>query len=117
MMAWVFLFGAVLLNALASISLKFASQQKLPIKPSAVEPILVLGYLGSAALYVGAFVLYAVSLRGLPLHVAHPLSTALPIVIVAISSVALFGEKIGVVALLGLALIAIGAIALGVSFR
>jgi multidrug transporter EmrE-like cation transporter len=79
--------------------------------PSLVSPMSILGnwsLVTSVLLYGVAFILYALVLRILPLHVAHPILTSGAIVIVCLSSVVFFGARLDWLTIIGLCLIVAG---------
>jgi small multidrug resistance pump len=117
MIGWLFVLGAVAFNATASITLKLASNNATANRLSNVDLSGFLIYGLSGLLYVGAFVFYALALRSLPLHIAQPMTTALPIGLVAIASVVYFGERIGPLGIVALAVIGLGVLMLGISSR
>lgn len=99
---------AIAANAFASILLKKSSMKMsyplLKLATLEISPYFLL----SAGLFIVAFVSYAISLRDLPLHLAHPLSTAIPITLVSFFSWVLLGEKFSYTSFLGLGLILLG---------
>lgn len=114
---WLFIFLAVISNSVASIVLKSAVVAGISIR-STQAVLSTFPQFGFAAIfYVMAFFMYALALGRLPLHIAHPMSTAIPILIVFSSSIWLFGERPSVVALVGVALVVAGLMAIGVSSR
>lgn len=104
---------AILTNTSASFLLKKSS-----LAASStifrLGPLEVTWYLlFSAGLFGLAFFSYAISLRELPLHVAHPLSTAIPIAIVACLAWAFLGEQFSLIAIAGIILILVGVTMVG----
>ena len=98
---------AVLANVTASLLLKLAIDQSAD-KASPFTLSTAMPFIFSVLSYGAAFFMYAWSLRFLPLHVAQPLTSALPLVFIAISSTILFKEQITFVSGIGLILIGSG---------
>jgi len=109
----VYLTIAILANAAASIALKLSTR-------TSTESLKIFGFsltlwtISAALMYGVAFVMYAQSLRGMPLHVAHPLSTIVPVLIIAASSAIVFREHLSALTIVGFVLIATGAVFIGV---
>lgn len=89
------------------------SAKTTPIQLS--KPLSIIGNIplvSGIGLYGIAFVLYALALNYLPLHVAHPTLTSGSIALVGIASVIFFGESLSITNITGIFLIALGVIAL-----
>lgn len=114
-MSWISLAIAVLANTSASFLLKIAvgkagSQFNLQsfVKPDIASLIFL-----AIFSYGLAFLSYAYSLKVLPMHVAHPLSTALPIILIFLSSVLVFREQVEPLNLVGILLLLVGVVLIG----
>ena len=116
-MGYLIALGAVIANVMASICLKTAVDGSSVTKSGASWIAASMPYGVSAIFYGLAFILYATSLKFLPLHVAQPLTSALPLVLIAIASVVVFREAISMVSALGLVLIAFGIFAVAIGAR
>lgn len=100
-MSWVFLFGAIVAEVIATLSLKAASTGR----PRWYAPVLV-GYTSS-------FVLLSQALgRGLPLGVAYGIWAAVGVALTALLSRPLFGEPITRTTSAGIVLIILGVLAI-----
>jgi multidrug transporter EmrE-like cation transporter len=69
-------------------------------------PLLQLG--AGALLYIGAFAVWLVILSRMELSIAYPVAVGLTLVFVTVGSTLVLNEAIGVVRLLGIALIFVG---------
>jgi small multidrug resistance pump len=111
-MGWLLLVVGILSNAGASVLMKLAvTSGKKPI--SVTDPLSILGnwsLMASVILYGAAFVLYAMVLRILPLHIAHPILTAGAICVVSLCSVIFFGARLDGLTILGIGLILAGVV-------
>lgn len=109
---WLILFIGILCNAGASALIKVAVSAPRQF-PSLADPTGALRnwpfWLG-LSLYGGAFVLYSISLARLPLNVAHPISTAGAIALVACVSVFIFREPMPWTTMAGIVLILSGVV-------
>lgn len=115
-MNWLILIFGIASNALASVLVKVAmTTTENPVqltKPlSIIENIPLLLGIGFYGL---AFVLYAISLKFLPLTIVHPSLTSGSIALVAIASVLFFDEHLSLINIAGIILIILGVIALTV---
>ncbi|HID8536691.1 DMT family transporter [Stenotrophomonas sp. DR009] len=109
---WLILFAGILCNAGASALIKVAVSAPRQF-PSLADPIAALRnwpFWVGLALYGGAFMLYSVSLARLPLNVAHPISTAGAIALVACMSMFAFREPMPWTTMAGIALILSGVV-------
>lgn len=109
---WLILLLAILCNAAASALVKVAVSAPRQF-PSLGDPVGALRnwpFWAGLSLYGGAFVLYSMSLGRLPLNVAHPISTAGAIAVVACISVVVFREAMPWTTLAGIVLILSGVI-------
>ncbi len=109
---WMILVFAILCNAAASALIKVAVSAPRQF-PSLADPAGALRnwpFWGGLALYGGAFMLYSMSLGRLPLNVAHPISTAGAIALVACVSVIVFRETMPLTTVAGITLILLGVI-------
>ena len=113
-MKWLILILGILSNASASVLIKVAMSAKAaPIQFS--KPLSIISnipLISGIGLYGIAFVLYALALNYLPLHVAHPTLTSGSIALVAMASVLFFGENLSITNITGIFLIVLGVIAL-----
>lgn len=100
MPAYVFLFFAVAAETIGTTALQ-ASQQFTKLVPSIIVVIA----------YALAFYLLAMSLRTIPVGIAYALWSALGILFIALIGWVVFGQKLDLPALLGMAMI-IGGIAI-----
>jgi small multidrug resistance pump len=116
-MGYFFVAIAVIANVLASVSLKFALDSSLIVKSTSNWLAESLPYAISIFFYGAAFVGYATSLKFLPLHVAQPLTSAAPLVLISIISVVVFRESISVITAVGLLIVAIGLFTVGLGGR
>lgn len=101
-MAYLFLTGAICSEICATLSLRAADGFSKPI----YIPAIVLGY-------AVAFVLLSFALqRGMPIGVAYALWSAAGVAAVAVLSMPLFGDRLSVVQVGGIALIIAGVVLL-----
>ena len=116
-MKWIILVLGVSSNALASVLIKVAmTNATTPIQVS--KPLSIIGnipLISGLSLYGLAFILYAVALTYLPLNVAHPTLTSGSIALVAVASVAFFGETLTAINIAGIILITLGVVALTIN--
>jgi multidrug transporter EmrE-like cation transporter len=115
-LTWLVVVGAIFSNVFASVFLKIAAQADFARWRDSLATLLLPGGL-SVFFYCCAFFLYAISLKSLPLHIAQPLTTAGPIILISITSVVVFKEKFGPLFPLGLALILFGIVILAFEGR
>ena len=108
---------AIAANVLASVLLKFSIGSGAKQKFVDVFFSAPLALTASALLYGVAFLSYATSLRFLPLHLAQPLTSALPIVLIAAASHFLFFENISPISLAGLMTIVLGVVLLALGIQ
>lgn len=109
-MTWVNVVGAIVLNALASVMLKLASQPPHRL-PSLSEPWLAITnwpLLTGLAAYCLAFVLYTVAVSRLPIGVVYPVLTSGAIALVVIMATFVFKEPLSARALCGILLVVCG---------
>lgn len=114
-MKWLILILGIASNASASVLVKLAMLPPRKV-PSLSDPssFLLNGPLWfGAALYGGAFVLYAAALTRLPLNVAHPILTSGAIATVASLSYLLFHEPFHWTTITGLMLVTMGVVLIG----
>ena len=116
-MKWLILILGILSNASASVLIKVAmTNTSVPIQLS--KPLSILGnipLISGIGFYGIAFILYAVALTYLPLHIAHPTLTSGSIALVAISSVIFFGETLTLINISGIILITLGVVVLTIN--
>lgn len=116
-MKWLILVLGILSNASASVLIKIAmTNTSAPIQFN--KPLSIIGNIplvSGLSLYGLAFILYAVALTYLPLNVAHPTLTSGSIALVAVASVAFFGETLNYVNMAGIILIVLGVVAITVN--
>jgi small multidrug resistance pump len=111
-MTWLNVIFAIVLNALASVMLKLASQPPFQL-PSLARP---LAFLTNWPLFVGlvsyglAFILYAVAVSRLPLGVVYPVLTSGAIALVVLISFVWFKEPLHPSAMLGVLLVLAGVV-------
>lgn len=98
-MSYVYLLSAVVLEVLATNSLK-ASESFTRLWPSMI----------TAAGYTGAFYMLSLTLRGMSLAVAYAMWSGLGIVFTAAAVYVLFREKLDAPAVLGMGLIIAGVV-------
>ena len=98
-MSYVYLLSAVVLEVLATNSLK-ASESFTRLWPSLI----------TAAGYAGAFYMLSLTLRGMSLAVAYAMWSGLGIVFTAAAAYVLFREKLDAPAVLGMGLIIAGVV-------
>lgn len=116
-MNWSILTLGILANASASILIKLSGDDQ----ATGLASLRLWGFNINLATVAGlffygvAFLAYAISLRELPLHVAQPIMTAGAIVLVSVFSFTLGREHISFSALLGIALVIAGVVALSTS--
>ncbi|QNG81534.1 DMT family transporter [Stenotrophomonas maltophilia] len=109
---WLILVVGILCNAGASALIKVAVSAPRQF-PSLTDPMGALRnwpFWTGLSLYGGAFLLYSMSLARLPLNVAHPISTACAIALVACVSVIAFREPMPWTTVAGIALILSGVV-------
>lgn len=111
-MKWIILALGILANASASGLLKLAvsSPRSFPSLNAPMDALRNWPFWVGLALYGMAFVLYSASLTRLPLNVAHPISTAGAIALVACLSVLMFKEPMGISVAAGILLIMAGVV-------
>ena len=97
MPVWVWLVGAVGLEVVGTTALQASQQFTRPL-PSLVVVIA----------YGLAFYLLAIALRHFPVGIAYAMWSGMGIVFIAIIGFAVFGQKLDVAAILGIALILAG---------
>lgn len=113
-MSWIALSLGVVLNALANVLIKAGVSRVGPasggefVSRALAQPLLY----GGIVAFVLALGAYSFALSRLQLSVAYPVMTSLGLVIVAIASVALFGEMFSAKKMVGTALIVLGVILL-----
>ena len=73
--------------------------------------------IGMAVCYLASFYLLSVSLRVLPLGVAYAIWSACGVALVAVIGLVLFGQRLDLPAVLGLALIVAGVVVINVFSR
>ena len=115
-MKWLILVLGILSNASASVLIKMAMNTSTPIQLS--KPLSIIGNIplvSGISLYGLAFILYAVALTYLPLNVAHPILTSGSIALVALASLAFFGESLSPINIVGIVLIILGVVALTIN--
>jgi small multidrug resistance pump len=111
-MTWLSVLFAILLNALASMMLKIASQKPFRL-PSLEDPM---AFLTNWPLFLGlfsystAFVLYAFAVSRLPLNVVYPVLTAGAIALVVIISFIWFKEPMRPLSILGICFVLTGVV-------
>jgi len=118
-MKWLVLVLGIISNASASVLIKIALSPQRRI-PSISDPwaIFMNGPLmAGLALYGTAFLLYAITLKFLPLNIAHPTLTSGAIAFVSLMSVVLLGESLRPAMIAGLAFIVFGVILLTAGAR
>jgi small multidrug resistance pump len=111
-MAWINVFGAVLLNAFASFMLKLASEPPFKL-PSLAQPLVAFKnwplFVGLVS-YCLAFVLYAFAVSRLPLGVVYPVLTSGAIALVVAISFLWFKEPLSLTSITGVVLILLGVV-------
>lgn len=111
-MIWLSVIFAIVLNALASVMLKLASQPPFQL-PSLAQPMTLLT---NWPLFVGlvsyglAFVMYTVAVSRLPLGVVYPVLTAGAIALVVLIASFWFKEPMHPSSMLGVVLVLAGVI-------
>lgn len=108
-MSWLFISLAVFANVGGSLLLKTASDAK---SDNSLLQLINVNYLIAAFSYFLSFVFYALALKKMPLGLAQPISTAVPIVVVGIYSYLALKEHYGPASIAGLLLILAGIILL-----
>lgn len=111
-MMWLSVALAIVLNALASVMLKLASQPPFQL-PSLARPFTVLSnwpLLVGLVSYGLAFGLYALAVSRLPLGVVYPVLTSGAIALVVMISVVWFKEPLHPSALMGVLLVLAGVV-------
>lgn len=94
-------------SALATLFLKFAGQH------AADWNVTRLAWLGAAALtYMTGFVTYSFALQKLDMNLAYPVMTAVAMAMVAALGFAALGEQLSLSKVVGMVLVALGAVAL-----
>ena len=112
-MKWLLLILGILTNAGASVIVKWAAstpiQLNQPFAPGNIKVAVAL------CLYFGAFIFYSMAVQRLPLAVAHPVMPAGAIVLVGMSAVFVFSEKIVPLQAIGYALLLAGILCIAFS--
>ncbi|WP_295546153.1 SMR family transporter [uncultured Stenotrophomonas sp.] len=111
-MKWIILALGILANASASglIKLAVSVPRSFPSLNAPMDALRNWPFWLGLVLYGMAFVLYSASLTRLPLNVAHPISTAGAIGLVACISIVLFKEPMGINVAAGILLIVAGVV-------
>ena len=113
-MKWLLILIGIASNAIASSLVKHGVSDKAhSFFPNTIlEPFANVWLITGVILYGMAFVLYALSLKYLPLSVAHPILTVGSICLVYFISFTVFNEKISTGSAIGLVLIIMGIVLL-----
>ncbi|WP_323029275.1 DMT family transporter [Castellaniella defragrans] len=111
-MKWLIVLLGILANTLASVLVKYATTppRRLPVLSGPLAALSNWPFWLSLLCYGAAFVLYALALTRLPLHVVHPILTAGAIATVALLSGLLFQEQFQWTTLLGIGLVMAGVV-------
>ena len=104
MRAWIFLFGAILADVVATSCLKVASGSLRP------WPIA-----GAVIGYLVAYSLMSLALKSVPLAIAYAIWSAVGITLITLIGSVIFNQRLSVGSSLGIALIVLGVGVLGVS--
>ena len=104
MRAWIFLFGAILADVVATSCLKVASGSLRP------WPIA-----GAVISYLVAYSLMSLALKSVPLAIAYAIWSAVGITLITLVGSVIFNQRLSVGSSLGIALIVLGVGVLGVS--
>jgi small multidrug resistance pump len=104
-------------NATASVLIKVAGEKRTGATASSESiwgsPTIAMS---SGLFFYGiTFVMYALALQRLPLHIAHPVMTAGAVAVVALASSLLFNARMPGPTILGIGLIVIGVVLIGSS--
>lgn len=103
----------ILSNVGASILLKVAASNSAKFS-NPVQALFSSGMALGIALYLSAFILYAVALKFFPVNFIHPILTASAILGVNLASAVLLGEKMTSMGYVGISLIVLGVFAVAV---
>jgi small multidrug resistance pump len=112
MMSWLLLFLCVSFNALAGLSIKYATQPPFR-QPSLQDPMTIIANWPlwfALAFYGSAFLAYAAVLGRMPLSVAGPVVTSGTTLMVAILAITLLREPLRLTTCLGIATIVLGVV-------
>ena len=104
MRAWIFLFGAILADVVATSCLKVASGSLRP------WPIV-----GAVTGYIVAYSLMSLALKSVPLAIAYAIWSAVGITLITLIGSVIFNQRLSVGSSLGIALIVLGVGVLGVT--
>ena len=104
MRAWIFLFGAILADVVATSCLKVASGSLRP------WPIA-----GAVIGYLVAYSLMSLALKSVPLAIAYAIWSAVGITLITLIGIVIFNQRLSVGSSLGIALIVLGVGVLGVT--
>ncbi|MBA5726094.1 MULTISPECIES: DMT family transporter [Bombella] len=96
-LAWLFLFGAILLEVLATSLLNISNGFRKPLPT-----------IGSLLLYGAAFFCLAQALKCVPLGIAYAVWCGVGIVCIAVIGVTIFRQPLNLTAYLGIGLILLG---------
>lgn len=115
-MKWLLILFGIAANASASVLVKVATRQPMPVS-SPLQLLLNPLLIGAVASYGLAFVLYSASLTRFPLNVAHPVTTAGAIVAVGLASYFGFKEPMPAATTFGYGLLLAGILFIAFGMR